>query len=177
MNIINNMKILPLSMIFLIPSWSQADILIEVSATLLEPTCNIRSENNNSPLKINFGTLNPELISTTEVIRDFSIYIFGCNIDRNLDIVINPKVNGSIVYKGINILGTNISGLGIDLKQTNAGTIRDLEVNKRQRIYPTKLSTSETRLDLRAQLVSAVPINELDLGRFGTSATFTVTYN
>ncbi|EKT57577.1 fimbrial protein [Providencia sneebia] len=174
MKIINKLKIF--SLFILMSCFSQADVIIDVTAKLIDPACTIRSKDNSKPLQINFGSLNPELINTPNSTRDFSIYISGCD-STNLAIIVTPKTNGAMSYNGRNILSTNTSGLGIDLKQVNGTSVRDLEISKLQRIYPVKNSSTESRLDLKAQLVNVGAIGDLALGQFSTSATFTVTYN
>lgn len=156
---------------------SHADVLIDVTATMVDPACSIRSEDSSSPLKIGFGTLNPEALNKSTAVKDFSLYISGCNFSNNLAIVLNPKGGGTLLYNGNNILATSTKGLGIDFKEVTGGTIRALEMSKTQRIYPERVNTTLYRMDLQAQLVSAVPTNQLEPGKFTSTVTLSVTYN
>ncbi|WP_300004074.1 fimbrial protein [uncultured Cedecea sp.] len=177
MKILNKMK-KPLGLFLLFASLeSHADVFIEVTATMVSPACNIRSENSESPLKIGFGTLNPENLNTTSSAKDFSIYISGCDFSKALAIVLNPKGGSTLLYNGKNILATSTDGLGIDFKEVTGGTVRALEVSKKQRIYPEQVDATLYRMDLQAQLVSAEPVNQLELGKFTSIVTFSVTYN
>ncbi|AFH94312.1 MULTISPECIES: fimbrial protein [Providencia] len=156
---------------------SHADVLVDVTATMVDPACNIRSENSSSPLKIGFGTLNPNSLNTSAAVNDFSLYITGCNFNNTLAIVLSPKGGSSVLYNGKNILATSINGLGIDFKEVTGGTVRALEVSKKQRIYPERVDATLYRMDLQAQLVSTVPINQLALGKFTSTVTLSVTYH
>lgn len=156
---------------------SSADVLVEVTATMVDPACNIRSENSSSPLKIGFGALNPEALNKSAAVKDFSLYISGCNFNNSLAIVLNPKGGSTLLYNGKNILATSTDGLGIDFKEVTGGTVRALEMSKKQRIYPERVDATLYRMDLQAQLVNAVPINQLELGKFTSTVTLAVTYN
>lgn len=177
MTILNKMKT-PLGLLLLFFALeSHADVLVDITATIVDPACNIRSENSSSPLKIGFGTLNPESLNKSAVVKDFSLYISDCNFSKSLAIVLNPKGGNTLLYNGKNILATSTGGLGIDFKEVTGGTVRALEVNKTQRIYPERIDATLYRMDLQAQLVSAVPITLLELGKFTSTITLSVTYN
>lgn len=177
MTILNKMK-KPLGLLLLFSALeSHADVLVDVTATMVDPACNILSENSSSPLKIGFGTLNPEALNKSAAVKDFSLYISGCNFNNSLAIVLNPKGGNTLLYNGKNILSTSTNGLGIDFKEVTGGTVRALEVSKTQRIYPEQVDAMLYRMDLQAQLVSTVPINQLELGKFNSTVTLSVTYN
>ncbi|HEM8292659.1 TPA: fimbrial protein [Providencia rettgeri] len=156
---------------------SHADVLIDVTATMVDPACNIRSENSSSPLAIDFNIINSSELNKSAVVKDFSLYISDCNFSKSLAMVLNPKGGSTLSYNGKNILATSIDGLGIDFTEVTGGTIRALEMNKKQRIYPERVNATLYRMDLQAQLVSAVPIKQLELGEFTSTVTLSVTYN
>ncbi|MEQ4672509.1 type 1 fimbrial protein, partial [Providencia manganoxydans] len=83
----------------------------------------------------------------------------------------------TLLYNGKNILATSTDGLGIDFKEVTGGTVRPLEMSKKQRIYPERVDETLYRMDLQAQLVNAVPINQLAPGKFTSTVTLSVTYN
>ncbi|AUU36344.1 MULTISPECIES: fimbrial protein [Proteus] len=177
MTILNQIQ-KPLGLLLLFTALgSSADVLVEVTASMVDPACNIRSENSSSPLKIGFGTLNPESLSKSTAVKDFSLYISGCNFNNSLAIMLNPKGRSTLLYNGKNILATSIDGLGIDFKEVTGGTVRALEMSKKQQIYPERVNSTLYRMDLQAQLVNAVPINQLTLGKFTSTVTLAVTYN
>lgn len=177
MKLINRLTILACSVLLLISTWSQADVAINVSASLIAPACSVRSENNNSPLKINFGTINPEELNTSTISKDFILYISDCNFSKNLAVILNPKSGSTLLYQGRNILATTIDGLGIDFTEISGGTNYSLEVSKKQRIFPQRVDDDLYRMDLKAQLVSAVPVKELKSGKFTSTVTFLVIYD
>lgn len=177
MNRFHKIKI-SLGLFFLLsPICGYSDVLINVSATMIAPACDIRSENSSSPLEIGFNTVNTASLDSEPQIKNFSLYISGCEFNRDLAIVMNPKGHKSILHDGKNILSTSIEGLGIDFKEVTGGAVRELEMDKKQRIYPERLDSSNYRVDLQAQLVSAIPLEELKPGRFSSSMTLSVTYN
>ncbi|EKT63804.1 fimbrial subunit [Providencia burhodogranariea] len=51
-----------------------------------------------------------------------------------------------------------------------------MEVSQKQRIDPERINDTEYRMDIQAQLVSAIEPSELKLGKFTASVTITVTY-
>ncbi len=57
------------------------------------------------------------------------------------------------------------------------GTIRSLETSKKHKINPERINSTLYRVDLQAQLVNTVPINQLKLGTFNSIVTISVTYN
>lgn len=177
MKLINKIKKSFWPFLLLAPMWSQADVLINVTASVISPACDIRSENNTAPLKINFGTINPETLNDTTVIEDFSLYLSECDFNRNLAIIFSPKGSGSLMYKGKNILATGIDGLGVDFTDVTGGITRAIEVGKKQRISPQQVNSTLYRIDLKAQLVSAVPTKELKPGRFSSTVTLLVMYD
>lgn len=70
---------------------SHADVLIDVTATMVDPACNIRSENSSSPLAIDFNIINSSELNKSAVVKDFSLYISDCNFSKSLAMVLNPK--------------------------------------------------------------------------------------
>lgn len=176
MKILNKIKLLLGLCTSFVSLFCHGDVLINVSATMISPACNIRSENNSSPLKINFNTLNPEELNTSISTRNFPVYITGCDFSKNLAIILNPKGTNTLLYNGKKILATNIDGLGIKFNEITGGTTRSLEMNQTQRIYPERINSALYRMDLQAQLVNSIPITQLQLGKFTSSVTIAVTY-
>lgn len=165
-----------LGILVFFPLISQADIEINVMATMVDPICNLSSQDDSSPLNINFGTVKTETLNKVEAAQNFSLYISGCNFNRTLAISLNPKGTNSLPYEGKNILATSIDGLGIDFAETTGDVNRALEIGKTQQIYPERIDNTKYRIDLQAKLVSAVPIEQLELGQFTSAVTFSVTY-
>lgn len=164
------------SLLVLIPLISQADIEVNVTATMVDPICDLRSQDNSSPLKINFGVLKTEALNTVDATQDFSLYISGCNFNRTLAISLNPKGTNSLPYEGKNILATSIDGLGIEFAETTGDSNSVLEIGKTQQIYPARVEDTKYRIDLQAKLVSAVPLEKLEVGKLTSAVTFSVTY-
>lgn len=158
------------------PTFSYADVLIDVTATIFDPPCNIRSENSTSPLSVNFGALDTGSVGKAEASQSFSLYITDCNFTKTLGVELNPKGVSSLPYQGKNILATSTEGLGIDLQETTGGTSRPLEIGKNQRIYPERLDDNQYRMDILAQLVNTIPTAELKKGKFSSTVTMAITY-
>ncbi|EEG83316.1 fimbrial protein [Proteus sp. G2665] len=176
MKLLKNLNALLVIATLMVPGLSVADVLVEVSATMVTPACDIRSEDSSAPLKINFGTLNVDELYQSEVNHDFTLYLTGCDFNKTLALLLTPKGSSTLEYNGKKILGTSISGLGIDFKDITGGSIRPLDVGQTQRISPESVDAMQSRLNLRAQLVSAVPKSKLTLGAFSSTLTIAVTY-
>lgn len=161
----------------LMPLFSQADVLVNVSATMVTPACNIRSENSSAPLNINFDLVNVDELGSEKASETFSLYLSDCDFNRNLAILLSPKGLGALSYNGKKVAATSLYGLGIDFNDITGGGERSLNVEQTQRITPEQVTVSEARIDLQARLVNAVPINQLESGRFTSTVTISVTYD
>ncbi|WP_249718702.1 fimbrial protein [Proteus faecis] len=176
MNIVKKMnKVLWLFFLFT-PCFSYADVRLEVTATMINPACNIRSENNSSPLKIGFGSINPKSLKNADTSKNFSLYLSNCNFGNELAIVLNPKGYNTLNYQGRNILATSIEGLGVDFSNVTDDSARSIEISKKERISPKKISSDLYKVDLKAELVNTIPVNELELGKFASTITVAVVY-
>lgn len=156
---------------------SKADVLIDVSATLVDPACDIRSEDNSAPLKINFGVINlPTHSGDLAQPYEFPLYLTGCNWNKALGIMINPKGGNTLVYQGKNILATSTDGLGINISDITGGVSNPLRVNQIQQVFPELIDASLQRINLQAELVNVVPVSQLNTGKFNAIAMISVTY-
>lgn len=176
MNTINWLSKFVLCFLFL-PFISKSDVLIDVSATLVDPACHLRSEDNSTPLKINFGVINiphnPDDISQSHT---FPLYLTDCNWNKSLGIMINPKNSNTMVYQGKSILSTSTDGLGININNITGGAAHPLEVNQIQQIFPEQIDTTLQRIILQAELVNTLPASQLRAGKFSAVAMISVTY-
>lgn len=163
--------------LLLLTSMGQADVLVDVTATMISPACDIRSEDSSSPLKISFGIIKIDNLSDLSVMQNFPLYISGCHINKDLAIMLEPKNDGSLVYNGKAILATSTDGLGIDISDITGGKVRSLNVGIKQLVYPEKIDATQYRMDLQAQLVNTVPVSQLAVGKFTSSMMVLVTYN
>lgn len=166
-----------LFLLVMLPVTTWADVIMEVTASMVAPACNVRSEDSASPLKIDFGIVNVKSLGSSGFFKVFPLYISGCNSIDNLSLIINPKGSGTLSYNGRRISGTNIDGLGVDLKEITGGIIRDININKKEHINPVKIDPSLYRIDLQAQLVNTIPAEKLKLGKFTSIITLSVTYD
>ncbi|WP_336844424.1 fimbrial protein [Providencia rettgeri] len=156
---------------------SKSDVLIDVSATLVDPACQLRSEDNSTPLKINFGVINIP-INSDDVSQShtFPLYLTGCNWNKALGIMINPKNSNTMVYQGKTILSASTDGLGININNLTGGVAHPLEVNQIQQIFPEQIDATLQRIILQAELVNTLPANQLSAGKFSAIAMISVTY-
>ncbi|MGJ3355718.1 fimbrial protein [Providencia sp. Je.9.19] len=163
--------------LLLLTSMGQADVLVDITATMISPACDIRSEDSSSPLKISFGIIKIDNLSDLSVMQNFPLYISGCHINKDLAIMLEPKNDGSLVYNGKAILATSTDGLGIDISDITGGKVRSLNVGIKQLVYPEKIDATQYRMDLQAQLVNTVPVSQLAVGKFTSTMMVLVTYN
>lgn len=166
--------------LLLLASMGQADVLVDVTATMISPACDIRSEDSSSPLKISFGIIkidNLSDLSVMSVMQNFPLYISGCHINKDLAIMLESKNDGSLVYNGKTILATSTDGLGINISDVTGGNVRPLNVGIKQLVYPEKIDATQYRMDLQAQLVNTVPVSQLAVGKFTSTMMVLVTYN
>ena len=146
MNTINWLSKFVLCFLFL-PFMSKSDVLIDVSATLVDPACHLRSEDNSTPLKINFGVINiPHNSDDISQSHIFPLYLTGCNWNKSLGIMINPKNSNTMVYQGKSILSTSTDGLGININNITGGVAHPLEVNQIQQIFPEQIDATLQRI-------------------------------
>lgn len=174
----NNKLALYLSCLLFISSIGMADVLIDVTASMVDPACDIRGENQQSTLKIDFGTI--ELSSGAAHLAPpyaFPIYLVGCNATRSLSILLDSKNSDVLDHQGQKILSTSTEGLGVQIDDMTDGAIRILEMNKTTPIFPKPMGDASQRVDLQATLVNTIPINQLVAGKFTATLMMLVTYN
>lgn len=98
MKLLKNLNALLVIATLMVPGLSVADVLVEVSATMVTPACDIRSEDSSAPLKINFGTLNVDELYQSEVNHDFTLYLTGCDFNKTLALLLTPKGSSTLVF-------------------------------------------------------------------------------
>lgn len=156
---------------------SYADVIINVSADMVEPICDTRSNDSSAPLKINFGPQNIAALNKATAVQQFPLYLSNCNFNKNLAIMITPNTGKSLVYNGKKVLETSIANLGISFNDMTGGTAKSLSVGEALRLTPVKVSDTEYRIDLQADLVTPVEPEKLALGKFTASAVVQVVYD
>ncbi|EAB6708048.1 fimbrial protein [Salmonella enterica subsp. enterica] len=99
-----------------------ADIPITITATIIEPTCNVTDSGGNSQMEVNFGDVLIDEIGTggtTGKLSPLSMKVTcdgGAPADKTLQMVIKSTgAGGTMSYAGRTVLGTSIPNLGIDL--------------------------------------------------------------
>ena len=155
---------------------TNADVLINISATMLAPACSITSTDGYDPIEVNFDIVNVEKLNISPPRKSFSIFISECDLTKSLAIVISPKANGSMMAKGRNILATSVEGLGISFSDITMDKDTSIDVGKKQQIYPEILN-NKGKIDIRSELINTKPINELPKGFFNASMSVLITYN
>ncbi|MTB65381.1 fimbrial protein [Providencia sp. wls1943] len=153
------------------------DVFVDVMATMVDPACHVRSENNDSPLQINFGGVEINGAPEISLTKDFPVYISGCSGRKTLSVLLNPKGYGTEEYQGRQILSTSAKGLGIDFFDITDGLTFPLELNQLQTITPQPISATEHRINLQAKLVNTRPLSQLPAGRFTSAMMISVTYH
>lgn len=166
---------------FLLPilliSNSYADVIVNVSAEMIAPVCDIRSNNNSAPLKINFGTQDTGSINKGISVQNFPLYLSNCDFNKNMAIMLISNTGKTINYNGKAVLETSINKLAINFNDITSGGVKSLPVGQSQRIIPEKVTANEYRIDLQADLVSPIPPETLALGKFTASMTVQIVYD
>ncbi|HFW5147584.1 TPA: fimbrial protein [Salmonella enterica subsp. enterica serovar Potsdam] len=98
-----------------------ADIPVTITATIVEPTCNVTGSDGNSEMEVNFGDVLIDEVGTggnpSKKLSPFIMKITcdgGAPAGKKLQMFINPT-GGTMAYAGRTVLGTSIPNLGIDL--------------------------------------------------------------
>lgn len=163
--------------LFFISSLSYADILVEVTATMMAPMCTIRTIDGNTSTEVHYDNVNVERLENSEVVSNLSINISDCDFSRQLSILLSPKGGSTIIHDGQGLLSTSTKGLGIAFKDITSGNNHPIDVSKKELINPVLISTNLYRFDLEAKLINIIPASELVLGPFNSSMTILMDYH
>lgn len=99
---------------------AHADIPVTITATIIEPTCNVTDQNGNNQMEVDFKDVLVDEVGTGGNTGKVSLLLMkvtcdgGAPVGKTLSMYINPT-GGTMSYAGRTVLGTTMSGLGIDL--------------------------------------------------------------
>ncbi|EDP9872196.1 fimbrial protein [Salmonella enterica subsp. enterica serovar Gaminara] len=94
------------------------DIPVTITVTILEPVCTVTDTAGNSQTEVNFGTVPVTGVNSTDAIRDLDMEVScdgGAPSGKTLKMQVSAGTGGTITYAGNLVLGTSLSGLGIQL--------------------------------------------------------------
>ncbi|EDQ9668268.1 TPA: fimbrial protein [Salmonella enterica] len=102
-----------------------ADIPITITGTIIEPTCSVTDTSGSGQTEVNFGPVSLDDVGTAKAQQSLTMKVTcddSAPTGKSLKMFIMPGSNGTITWGGQPVLGTSVSGLGIDL--TDSGQVR-----------------------------------------------------
>ncbi|MBJ9983887.1 fimbrial protein [Acinetobacter sp. S40] len=164
----------------MISTWGHADVLVNVTAQMLTPACNIAMGTGKGS-NIEFGRVQVEDLKKNQgPTQDFRIDITGCDFgNKAVGLAMLPKVGSVVEYNSQSLLATTTDGLAIAFKDKVGGkSLRpDGSAQSINLTKYTDISLSTTRFaTLNAQLINTKPADELELGPFEAVITLLAQY-
>lgn len=108
----------------------RADVRVNITATIVAPVCTILGENNESPLFVNFDSVDFSQVESGTAYKDIQLKYncAGSSVPPNkvMNLYLYPTRYGSYTQIGNNVLRTSKNGLGISLTKGNT----NLDLNK-----------------------------------------------
>lgn len=166
----NLTRILALFCVLLSPVL-QADVHINLEATLIRPSCVITDENGKKELFINFHSVSLDRLKEEK--QSFGILIKQCDLRKNLQVYLSPKEGSTLNINNETVLATSIDGLGIRFSQLNQSSA--LNLHKWERITPT-VSGNIGKVTLQSQLVTDRVAETLNVGPFSAALSVMIDY-
>ncbi len=155
----------------LLSTVSQADVHINLEATLVRPSCIITDENGKKELFVNFH--NVALDRLKEEKQSFGILIKQCDLRKNLKVYLSPKEGNTLNINNETVLATSINGLGIRFTQLNQSSA--LNLYKWENITPI-VSGNTGKVTLQSQLVTNQAVETLEVGPFSAALSVMIDY-
>ncbi|EAX8478871.1 fimbrial protein [Salmonella enterica] len=154
-----------------------ADVAVTIRGTIIEPTCSVTGADGNSRTEVNFGNVPLNAVGTAQARQPLRMKVACDSVapsGKTLKMYVKPVSNGTMEYSGRTVLGTSMTGLGIDLADSD------------NQVVPPQtwvgISGVDTSTDmpsgdvtLQATLVSA-NVAALTADSFTASASVVVTY-
>jgi type 1 fimbria pilin len=148
-------------------AFGHADVLVNVSAIIIKPACEVTGDGQNGELEVRFGELPLATVNTAEAQKDIALKFTcadGIPSNGKLRMYLRPSSFGAL---GSNILATSMEGLGIEMR-----------VATQKADFSQWLPVVVTRageMALTAKLVAA-DLPSLSGGEFTASANMMMTY-
>ncbi|HGJ4005745.1 fimbrial protein [Salmonella enterica] len=168
-----------LSLAFLLYSSNAraVDIPITISVTILEPVCTVTDPTGNSRTEVDFASVPVTAVNKTAAIRDLNMKVTCDGVapsGKTLKMQVAAVSGGTISYAGARVLGTSLSGLGIQLTDS-AG--RAVPPGTWTTVSGVTITTGTLSADIKmkAALVSDT-VSALTGGSFTSSASVVMAY-
>ncbi|MBK0063580.1 MULTISPECIES: fimbrial protein [unclassified Acinetobacter] len=166
--------------LLLISTWGHADVLVNVTAQMLTPACNIAMGMGKGS-NVEFGRVQVEdLKKNLEPTQEFRIDITGCDFgNKVVGLAMLPKMGSVVEYNSQSLLTTTTDGLAISFKdKANGKSLKpDGSVQSINLTKYSDISLSKTRFaTLKVQLINTKPVDELELGPFQAVITLLAQY-
>ncbi|HFW4533978.1 TPA: fimbrial protein [Salmonella enterica subsp. enterica serovar Chester] len=136
---------------------ARADMNVIIQGTIIEPTCSVTGMDGNSRTEVNFGNVPLDAVGTAQAQQPLRMKVacYGAiPSGKTLKMYVKPVSNATMAYSGRTVLGTSMTGLGIDLADSN-----NREVTPQTWVDIAGVDTSTVpqagEVTLRATLVSA----------------------
>ncbi|EBX3157040.1 fimbrial protein [Salmonella enterica subsp. enterica] len=154
-----------------------ADIPITITGTIIEPACSVTDASGSGQTEVNFGPVSLEDVGTVKAQQSLTMRVTcddSAPSGKSLKMFITPGSNGTITWSGQPVLGTSLSGLGIDLTDSSQTRI-PLSTWVDVPGVDTSVAAPSGEMTLRAMLVSP-DTSTLTAGNFSATASVVVSY-
>ncbi|ECG0942743.1 fimbrial protein [Salmonella enterica subsp. salamae] len=149
-----------------------ADIPITITGTIIEPACSVTDAGGSGQTEVNFGLVSLEDVGTAKAQQSLTMKVtcdYSAPSGKSLKMFITPGSNGTITWSGQPVLGTSLSGLGIDLTDSSQTRI------PLSTWVDTSVAAPSGEMTLQAMLVSP-DTSTLTAGNFSATASVVVSY-
>ncbi|EAA4085075.1 fimbrial protein [Salmonella enterica subsp. salamae] len=155
----------------------RADIPITVTATIVEPVCQVTGTDGSGLITVDFGNVQVQDINTTQARQPLEMKVTcesAAPSGKVLQMLLEPVEGGVITVGGEQVLGTSLPGLGIRLDDVNGMVVTPGRWTRVSGV-DTRVTPDRAAVVMQASLV-AENTNTLEADTFRTSATLVMTY-
>ncbi|EEA5813299.1 fimbrial protein [Salmonella enterica subsp. enterica serovar Oranienburg] len=153
------------------------DIPVTISVTILEPVCTVTDLTGNSQTEVDFETVPVTAVNKTGAIRDLNMKVTCDGVapsGKTLKMQVAATSGGTMSYVGAQVLGTSLSGLGIQLTDS-AGRVVPPGAWTTVSGVTIPAGSLSAQVELKAALVSET-VSTLKGGSFTSSASVVMAY-
>jgi type 1 fimbria pilin len=157
-----------LSIFLFISLPAKADVTVTVKVNVTEAACSVTGEHGDQA-KIEFGDVSLDRVKSADVKKQTTLHI-TCEGDapggKTLNLTLKEPTGGTMSYDGNQVLGTNVSHLGIGLTLGNSNTFQPLNA---------AIPVSAGDIELGGVLVTD-KADELQAGSFSAAVSVVAAY-
>ncbi|ENV3333921.1 fimbrial protein [Salmonella enterica] len=154
-----------------------ADVPITITGTIIEPACSVRDASGSGQTEVNFGPVSLDDVGTAKAQQSLVMKVTcdsSAPAGKSLKMFIAPSSSGTITWSGQAVLGTSLSGLGIDLTDSSQARI-PLSTWVDVPGVDTSVAAPSGEVTLQAMLVSP-DTSTLAAGDFSATASVVMSY-